>query len=81
MPCVAAGLPHFAVEWARCWGRDVFISIRGLYIGTGRFAEAKEHILAFASVVKHGMIPNLLSSGAAPRYNSRDSIWFFLQAT
>ncbi|OAQ87553.1 glycogen debranching enzyme [Purpureocillium lilacinum] len=76
---VAAGLPHFAVEWARCWGRDVFISIRGLYLGTGRFAEAKEHILAFASVLKHGMIPNLLSSGDAPRYNSRDSVWFFLQ--
>lgn len=76
---VAAGLPHFSVEWARCWGRDVFIAIRGLYLGTGRFAEAKEHILAFASVLKHGMIPNLLSSGDAPRYNARDAIWFFLQ--
>ncbi|KAG5998640.1 hypothetical protein E4U52_006436 [Claviceps spartinae] len=79
VPSIAAGLPHFAVEWARCWGRDVFISIRGLYLGTGRFDEAKEHILAFASVLKHGMIPNLLSSGDAPRYNSRDSVWFFLQ--
>ncbi|RMJ11680.1 hypothetical protein BHE90_012971 [Fusarium euwallaceae] len=79
VPSLAAGLPHFAVEWARCWGRDVFISLRGLLIGTGRFDDAKEHILAFASVLKHGMIPNLLSSGDAPRYNSRDSIWFFLQ--
>ncbi|QPH18046.1 hypothetical protein C2857_003007 [Epichloe festucae Fl1] len=79
VPSIAAGLPHFAVEWARCWGRDVFISIRGLYLGTGRFEEAKEHIHAFASVLKHGMIPNLLSSGDAPRYNARDSIWFFLQ--
>lgn len=80
VPSLAAGLPHFAVEWARCWGRDVFISIRGLFLCTGRFDEAKEHILAFASVLKHGMIPNLLSSGALPRYNSRDSVWFFLQA-
>lgn len=80
VPSLAAGLPHFAVDWARCWGRDVFISARGLLIGTGRFQEAREHILAFASVLKHGMIPNLLSSGDAPRYNSRDSIWFFLQA-
>ncbi|KAJ5676070.1 Glycogen debranching enzyme [Penicillium macrosclerotiorum] len=80
VPSLAAGLPHFAVDWARCWGRDVFISIRGLFLCTGRFDDAKEHIIAFASVLKHGMIPNLLSSGKLPRYNSRDSVWFFLQA-
>ncbi|KAI9673838.1 MAG: hypothetical protein M1829_003956 [Trizodia sp. TS-e1964] len=80
VPCLAAGLPHFAVDWARCWGRDVFISLRGLHLATGRYAEAKNHILAFGSVLKHGMIPNLLSSGKLPRYNSRDSVWFFLQA-
>nr|KMM71193.1 glycogen debranching enzyme [Coccidioides posadasii RMSCC 3488] len=80
VPCLAAGLPHFATDWARCWGRDVFISLRGLLLATGRFDDAKEHILAFASTLKHGMIPNLLSSGKFPRYNSRDSVWFFLQA-
>lgn len=79
VPSLAAGLPHFAVEWARCWGRDVFISLRGLYLGTGRYEEAKEHIRAFASVLKHGMVPNLLGSGNTPRYNARDSVWFFLQ--
>lgn len=80
VPCLAAGLPHFSTDWARCWGRDVFISLRGLLLCTGRFDDAKEHIIAFASVLKHGMIPNLLSSGRLPRYNSRDSVWFFLQA-
>lgn len=79
VPSLAAGLPHFSVEWARCWGRDVFISARGLYLGTGRYAECREHILAFASVMKHGMVPNLLSSGNNPRYNARDAIWFMLQ--
>lgn len=78
-PCLAAGLPHFSSSWARCWGRDIFIVLRGLYLATGRYDEAKEHIKAFASVLKHGMVPNLLSDGKSPRYNSRDSIWFFLQ--
>ncbi|PWY86908.1 glycogen debranching enzyme [Aspergillus heteromorphus CBS 117.55] len=80
VPSLAAGLPHFATDWARCWGRDVFISLRGLLLCTGRFDDAKEHISAFASVLKHGMIPNLLGSGKLPRYNSRDSVWFLLQS-
>ncbi|KAF9003712.1 hypothetical protein BDZ89DRAFT_1240185, partial [Hymenopellis radicata] len=29
MPSLAAGLPHFAVVWARCWARVVAISLRG----------------------------------------------------
>ncbi|ODH26713.1 glycogen debranching enzyme [Paracoccidioides brasiliensis] len=80
VPSLAAGLPHFSTDWARCWGRDVFISLRGLLLCTGRFDVAKDHIISFASVIKHGMIPNLLGSGKLPRYNSRDSVWFFLQA-
>ncbi|KAF1997991.1 glycoside hydrolase family 133 protein [Amniculicola lignicola CBS 123094] len=79
VPSMAAGLPHFSNDWARCWGRDICISARGLLLGTGRYSDAREHIHAFASVVKHGMIPNLLSGGKLPRYNSRDSPWWFLQ--
>ncbi|GAW10005.1 glycoside hydrolase family 13 protein [Lentinula edodes] len=78
-PSLAAGLPHFAAGWARCWGRDVFISLRGLFLTTGNFEGARKHILAFASTLKHGLIPNLLDSVRKPRYNSRDSPWWMVQ--
>ena len=71
VPSLAAGLPHFTTNWARCWGRDVFISLRGLFLTTGHFEAAKRHILAFASTLKHGLIPNLLDSVRNPRLVSR----------
>lgn len=80
VPSMAAGLPHFSYDYMRCWGRDIFISLRGLLLATGRTFEAKQHILGFAATLKHGLIPNLLDAGRNPRYNARDAAWFFIQA-
>eukprot|EP00158_Paraphelidium_tribonemae_P007656 Partr_v1_DN28316_c0_g1_i2_m78910 putative Glycogen debranching enzyme len=80
IPSIAAGLPHFSTNHMRCWGRDVFISLRGLYLTTGLYEIAATHILCFAACVKHGLVPNLLDSGRFPRYNARDATWFFLQS-
>lgn len=77
---MAAGLPHFSTSWCRSWGRDTFISLRGLLLIPGRFDIAKSHLIAFASVERNGLIPNLMMGASNPRYNARDATWFFLQA-
>lgn len=77
---LSAGLPHFSTEYMRCWGRDTFISFKGIFLIPGYCQEGKLIIKQFASTMRHGLIPNLLDSGNNPRYNARDAVWFFLQA-
>jgi predicted glycogen debranching enzyme len=68
-----AGFP-----WFTDWGRDTFIAMRGLMLGTGRLEEAAEILLAWCDTVSEGMLPNRFPDAeGAPEYNAVDaSLWF-----
>jgi predicted glycogen debranching enzyme len=70
---VVAGYP-----WFTDWGRDTFISLRGLCLATGRLAEAGQILLEWSGSVSEGMLPNRFLDGAgSPEYNSVDaSLWY-----
>jgi predicted glycogen debranching enzyme len=70
---VIAGYPWFAD-----WGRDTFISLPGLLLTTGRFAQARQVLSVFARYVSDGMIPNRFDDYSnEPYYNTVDaSLWF-----
>jgi predicted glycogen debranching enzyme len=72
---IVAGYP-----WFTDWGRDTFISLRGLCLGTGRFADARDILLEWSNVVSEGMLPNLFpDQGDQPEYNSVDaSLWYVI---
>jgi len=74
---IVAGYP-----WFSDWGRDTFISLRGLCLATGRRADAREILLQWAGVVSQGMLPNRFDErDATPEYNSVDAaLWFVIAA-
>jgi predicted glycogen debranching enzyme len=69
-------------HWFGDWGRDTMIALEGLTLLTGRHAEAKDILLAFARYVDQGMLPNRFPDvgvDAAPvEYNTVDAtLWYF----
>lgn len=70
---IVAGYP-----WFTDWGRDTFVALRGLCLATGRLADARDILLAWAGRVSEGMLPNRFPEhGEPPEYNSVDaSLWF-----
>jgi predicted glycogen debranching enzyme len=64
--------------WFTDWGRDTFVSIRGLGLATGRLEESRQILQEWASVISEGMVPNrFVDSGEEPEYHSVDaSLWY-----
>jgi glycogen debranching enzyme len=70
---IVAGYP-----WFTDWGRDTFISVRGLCTPE----DAREILEAWAGTVDQGMLPNRFpDQGESPEFNSVDaSLWFVVAA-
>ena len=74
---IIAGYP-----WFTDWGRDTFISLRGLCLASGRLDVAEEILCSWAGTVSEGMLPNRFPDhGETPEYNSVDaSLWYIVAA-
>lgn len=73
---IIAGYP-----WFSDWGRDTCIALPGLLLATGRHAEARRTLLAFANLRRNGLIPNCFDDGSgAPQYNTVDAPLWFIHA-
>ena len=72
---IIAGYP-----WFGDWGRDTFISLRGLCLATNRLETARDILLEWAGTVSRGMLPNRFPDrGIEPEFNSVDaSLWYVI---
>jgi predicted glycogen debranching enzyme len=67
--------------WFTDWGRDTFISLRGLCLATGRFDDAEAILTRWAGCVSEGMLPNRFADDGNAEFNSVDaSLWFIVAA-
>jgi predicted glycogen debranching enzyme len=66
-------------HWFTDWGRDTMISLEGLTLCTGRFAEAAYILRTFGHYVRDGLIPNTFPEGGKEGlYHTADAtLWFF----
>src|SRR5262252_3777065 len=72
---IIAGYP-----WFGDWGRDTFISLRGLCLATNRLEIARDILVEWAGTVSRGMLPNRFpDQGIEPEFNSVDaSLWYVI---
>ncbi|MFF0318170.1 amylo-alpha-1,6-glucosidase [Micromonospora sp. NPDC005252] len=71
---VVAGYP-----WFGAWSRDTMISYEGLFLCTGRAAEGRELLRAYAATLSEGMLANTADTGRV-EYNTVDGTLWFLHA-
>ena len=77
---ISKGIPYNVVGSKRMYFRDTLISFKALFLLTDNFKEGKNILKIIASTLRHGLIPDYFDQGENPRYNSRDTCWYFINA-
>ena len=73
---VIAGYP-----WFNDWGRDAMISLPGLTLATGKYADCREILRTWLTHVSDGLIPNCFGDDGDAAYNAADAtLWLFTVA-
>lgn len=60
--------------------RELFISFNSVFLLNKLYREGRELLLAYASFLRHGLIPNIQAGGNGSRYNCRDVPWLYLKS-
>ena len=77
---ISKGIPFNVVGNKRMYFRDTLIAFKALFLITNNYKEGKNILKIIASTLRHGLIPDYFDQGEKPRYNSRDTCWFFINA-
>ena len=77
---ISKGIPFNVIGSKRMYFRDTLIAFKALFLITNNFKEGKNILKIIASTLRHGLIPDFFGQGEKPRYNSRDTCWYFINA-
>ena len=77
---ISKGIPYNTIGSQRMYFRDTLIAFKALFLITNLYIEGKNILKIIASSLRHGLIPDFFGDGEKPRYNSRDTCWYFINA-
>ena len=77
---ISKGIPYNTIGSERMYFRDTLISFKALFLLSNSFSEGKNILKIIASSLRNGLIPDFFDEGEKPRYNSRDTCWYFIHS-
>ena len=77
---ISKGIPYNTIGSERMYFRDTLIAFKALFLISNSFTVGKNILKIIASCLRNGLIPDYFEEGEKPRYNSRDTCWYFIHS-